>query len=354
MGAWSFHKGGNGGFTQVLSRAATALGRGDPPRVPGRERDHAATGRATGRRARGRVRAPRPGRRVRAGPAPDVHGARRPARAAVGPRRRHPALPVPGDVGEGQLRARRAAGVPGAGRARGPLPRASPTWGRRSTTWSGPTTRRSTAGTAAAPTSTARSRARSTPTWRRPGKHVMSCFVQWVPYRLRESDWEAERQEPGRHGPADARVVLPGLRRPRAAARGGHAGATSSGWRASPRATSSTASCSPPRCSSSGRRRAMRDYRTPIEGYYQCGSGTHPGGCVTGAPGRLAARRILGDRERRAAGCEGCDEGLGGPVDGSGPRLPGAGHGSLVRPWLAPRARGQRARATLRSARIDR
>ena len=39
-------------------------------------------------------------------------------------------------------------------------------------------------------------------------------------------------------------------------------------------------------------------YRTPIAGYYQCGSGTHPGGCVMGAPGRLAARQILGDRSR--------------------------------------------------------
>ena len=36
------------------------------------------------------------------------------------------------------------------------------------------------------------------------------------------------------------------------------------------------------------------DYRTPIRGYYQCGSGTHPGGGITGAPGRLAAREILG------------------------------------------------------------
>ena len=26
-------------------------------------------------------------------------------------------------------------------------------------------------------------------------------------------------------------------------------------------------------------------YRTPIDGYYQCGSGTHPGGCVIGSPG---------------------------------------------------------------------
>jgi phytoene dehydrogenase-like protein len=45
-------------------------------------------------------------------------------------------------------------------------------------------------------------------------------------------------------------------------------------------------------------------YRTPIRGYYQCGSGTHPGGGISGAPGRLAALRILRDlgrpTERRA------------------------------------------------------
>ena len=37
------------------------------------------------------------------------------------------------------------------------------------------------------------------------------------------------------------------------------------------------------------------DYRTPITGLYQCGSGTHPGGGVTGAPGFNAAREILKD-----------------------------------------------------------
>jgi phytoene dehydrogenase-like protein len=36
-------------------------------------------------------------------------------------------------------------------------------------------------------------------------------------------------------------------------------------------------------------------YRTPIPGYYQCGSSTHPGGGVMGAAGRLAAQRILTD-----------------------------------------------------------
>jgi phytoene dehydrogenase-like protein len=40
-------------------------------------------------------------------------------------------------------------------------------------------------------------------------------------------------------------------------------------------------------------------YRTPIQGYYLCGSGSHPGGGVSGAPGHNAAKRILADRDGR-------------------------------------------------------
>jgi phytoene dehydrogenase-like protein len=40
------------------------------------------------------------------------------------------------------------------------------------------------------------------------------------------------------------------------------------------------------------------NYRTPIRGLYMCGSGTHPGGGVTGAPGHNAAREILRDFKR--------------------------------------------------------
>lgn len=36
-------------------------------------------------------------------------------------------------------------------------------------------------------------------------------------------------------------------------------------------------------------------YRTPIRNYYQCGAGTHPGGGITGMPGRLAALEIMKD-----------------------------------------------------------
>jgi len=38
------------------------------------------------------------------------------------------------------------------------------------------------------------------------------------------------------------------------------------------------------------------DYRMPISGLYLCGSGAHPGGGVTGAPGHNAAHAILADR----------------------------------------------------------
>ncbi|MBA2771967.1 MAG: NAD(P)/FAD-dependent oxidoreductase [Sphingomonas sp.] len=38
------------------------------------------------------------------------------------------------------------------------------------------------------------------------------------------------------------------------------------------------------------------DYRMPLKGLYLCGSGAHPGGGVTGAPGHNAARAILADR----------------------------------------------------------
>jgi phytoene dehydrogenase-like protein len=42
------------------------------------------------------------------------------------------------------------------------------------------------------------------------------------------------------------------------------------------------------------------DYRMPLAGLYICGSGTHPGGGVTGAPGHNAAREVLRDFRRKA------------------------------------------------------
>jgi len=39
-------------------------------------------------------------------------------------------------------------------------------------------------------------------------------------------------------------------------------------------------------------------YRTPLQGLYLCGSGAHPGGGVSGAPGHNAARRVISDLKR--------------------------------------------------------
>ena len=43
--------------------------------------------------------------------------------------------------------------------------------------------------------------------------------------------------------------------------------------------------------------RGYGDYRTPVEGLWMCGAGTHPGGGVSGANGRNCAREIV--REER-------------------------------------------------------
>jgi phytoene dehydrogenase-like protein len=44
------------------------------------------------------------------------------------------------------------------------------------------------------------------------------------------------------------------------------------------------------------------NYRGPVEGLYLCGSGAHPGGGVTGAPGHNCAREILRDFGKRFPG----------------------------------------------------
>jgi phytoene dehydrogenase-like protein len=40
-------------------------------------------------------------------------------------------------------------------------------------------------------------------------------------------------------------------------------------------------------------------YRMPLKGLYLAGSGAHPGGGITGGPGRNAAREVLADEKRR-------------------------------------------------------
>lgn len=129
-----------------------------------------------------------------------------------------------------------------------------------------------------------------------PGKHVMSSFVQYAPYHLRESDWDSERQSLGDTVQRTLESFFPGfgdlvLHReivtPLDIERtvGLSEGNIFAGEFLAPQMFFFRPAP------------GWNQYRTPLEGYYQCGSGTHPGGCVMGAPGMLASEQILTDRD---------------------------------------------------------
>jgi phytoene dehydrogenase-like protein len=131
------------------------------------------------------------------------------------------------------------------------------------------------------------------------GRHAMSVTVEYAPYHLRDGDWDGRREEMGdrvveilgRHAPdlpgliLDRRVLTPlDLERDYGLTEGdiyhGQMGLDQLLFmRPVP---------------------GYAQYRTPFEGLYLCGAGTHPGGGLTGAPGRNAAREVLKDwRGRR-------------------------------------------------------
>ena len=168
LGSWAFHKGGNGGFTQVLARAAAGVRRRDPARA--RRSTAVLTDERPGRRCRagGRHRVPRAGRGVGARPAAHLPRARRPARAARRPGRERRADAVPRHLGEGELRPRRAAGLPGAARHGRPLRRLPQHRPDHRVRRAGLRRREVRLVLASSPSSTARSSRSSTPTWRPP------------------------------------------------------------------------------------------------------------------------------------------------------------------------------------------
>ncbi len=131
-----------------------------------------------------------------------------------------------------------------------------------------------------------------------PGQHIMSCFVMYAPYQLAKSDWETERTSLGDTVQATVEEFFPGF-----------------GELVLHREVVTPLDIEQQIGLSEGNIFAgelfpsqlflnrpapgWNQYRTPIAGYYQCGSGTHPGGCITGGPGKLAAEQILGDRTAR-------------------------------------------------------
>ena len=127
-----------------------------------------------------------------------------------------------------------------------------------------------------------------------PGRHVMSCFVQYAPYHLADGDWDAVGDDfadtvqatledffPGFSDLVLHRQVVTPLDIERTL--GLTEGNIFAGELLAPQMFFFRPAP------------GWNQYRTPIHGYYQCGSGTHPGGCVMGAPGMLAASQILFD-----------------------------------------------------------
>ncbi len=130
-----------------------------------------------------------------------------------------------------------------------------------------------------------------------PGKHVMSCFVQYAPYHLKEGTWDQKREEFGdtvidtlaEYAPNMRDIILyrqvltpMDIERKFGLSEGNIFQGELSleqlfflrpvpGW---------------------------AQYRTPIRNLYMCGSATHPGGGIMGAPGLNAAKKILSDWKR--------------------------------------------------------
>ncbi len=130
-----------------------------------------------------------------------------------------------------------------------------------------------------------------------PGKHVMSFFVQYAPYQLRNGGWDQIKDQfadrcfdlldeyaPNFKRSVIARQVLSPLDLER------RFGLTGGNIFQGAMTLSQLFFLRPVP--------GYADYRSPIKGLYLCGSATHPGGGVMGACGYNAAREILRDGRR--------------------------------------------------------
>ncbi|MHB2021390.1 MAG: phytoene desaturase family protein, partial [Candidatus Xenobia bacterium] len=126
------------------------------------------------------------------------------------------------------------------------------------------------------------------------GKHVISCFVQYAPYHLKEGTWDEKREAFGDAVVDTLEEYVPGLRNsilyrqvltPLDLER--EFGLTEGNI--------FQGELSPEQLFFLRPAAGWARYRTPIRHLYMCGSGTHPGGGVMGAPGMVAAREICAD-----------------------------------------------------------
>jgi phytoene dehydrogenase-like protein len=127
------------------------------------------------------------------------------------------------------------------------------------------------------------------------GRHIMTCFVQYAPYEPREGSWDGGARETlgdrvvdtiNEYAPdfkdsvIERQVLTPYDLEQRFGLIGGNIfqGEMSLDQLFSFRPT-----------------QELAGYRTPLDGLYLCGSGTHPGGGVMGIPGLNASKVVIGD-----------------------------------------------------------
>ncbi len=127
-----------------------------------------------------------------------------------------------------------------------------------------------------------------------PGKHILSMFVQYAPYHLKDTTWDVEKDRfadrcfdileeyaPGFKSSVLHRIVIPPPDMERLW------GITGGNIMQGSMNLHSMFSFRPVG--------GYANYRTPVKGLYMCGAATHPGGGVMGACGCNAAREILRD-----------------------------------------------------------
>jgi phytoene dehydrogenase-like protein len=126
------------------------------------------------------------------------------------------------------------------------------------------------------------------------GKHVMSCFVQYAPYHLKEGTWDEQREAFGdtvidtiaEYAPNIRNIILHRqVLTPLDIER--EFGLTEGNIFQGELTLEQLFFLRPAP--------GWAQYRTPVRNLYMCGSSTHPGGGIMGASGRNAARRILKD-----------------------------------------------------------
>jgi phytoene dehydrogenase-like protein len=128
--------------------------------------------------------------------------------------------------------------------------------------------------------------------------HVMSVLLQWLPPGLSSEEWAGRRDEIGDLAIRTLETVAPGIGA-RVTAR---QVLTPADLEAEYGLTGGHPLHAEPSLDSFFLWRPLLGWarhRMPVEGLYLAGSGAHPGGGVTGTPGRNAAREVLADRRRR-------------------------------------------------------